>query len=75
MFLLHTHVGEYFCQVCAISDISDMHAAAGCQRSYVSWMLFLPLSSGFQLPCAEPGVLISNALKENMNNLQFMIKY
>ena len=51
------------------------YAAAGCQRSYASRMLFLPpLSSGFQLPCAEPGVLISNAIKENMNNLQFMIK-
>ena len=51
------------------------YAAAGCQRSYASWMLFLPLSSGFQLPCAEPGVLISNAIKENMNNLQFILQY
>ena len=52
------------------------YAAAGCQRSFASWMLFLPpLSSCFQLPCAEPGVLISNAVKENMNNLQFMIKH
>ena len=55
---------------------SPMCAAAGCQRSYASWILFLPtLSSCFQLPCAEPGVLISNAIEENMNNLQFVIKH
>ena len=43
------------------------YATAGCQRSYAFWMLFFPpFSSGFQLLCAEPGVLISNVIKKGV---------
>ena len=64
MFLLRAHVGEYFCQVCAISDM------VRCRRLSAVLRLLDAFSSSsflwFSASCAEPGVLISNAIKESI---------